>query len=146
MERRLLALTGLALLTIVASCTGSDDAASTDGGPTDGGGAPEAALAAERPLADAVGLYSGGTAPTCAFCHGVAGEGAMLGPALDGLTADWDIEELTAFISDPPAYMASHARLTELAARYQMPMPKPGDFDESDSRVLARWLLEGMPR
>jgi cytochrome c553 len=141
MERRLLTLTGLALSVIVASCSGSDDAA-----PATDGGAAQAPAVEERPLSDAVALYSGGTQPSCAFCHGAKGEGAMLGPALDGLGEDWTVDELAAFISDPPAYAADHARLTELAGRYQKPMPKPSGFDASDSRVMARWLLEGMPR
>ena len=128
--------TSLAAAAALASCGGGDEP-TTDGGES---------AADERPLSDAIDLYSGGTAPTCLFCHGENGEGGMMGPALDGLGADWDVDGLTQFVLEPEQGVAASERLTDVASRYSMHMPKPSGFTESDARVMARWLLEGMPR
>lgn len=128
----------------IASCGGGDEP--TSNGAEGGGAADGATTEDERPLSDAVDLYVGGTSPTCQVCHGEKGEGAMMGPALDGLAEDWDVDALAAFLLDPPAALAESERLTELAGRYSMPMPEPSGFTESDARVMARWLLEGLPR
>lgn len=117
----------------------------SEGGASDTGG-DGAAETTERPFSDAVALYNGGTQPTCQTCHGANGQGAMMGPSIDALGEMWEVESLTAFLVDPPAAMAESERLTELAGRYPMPMPKPSGFTDSDARVLARWLLEGMPK
>jgi|GEM_PF-1868509 len=137
MRRRPLQLLALFTAAAIASCGGGEE-------PTTDGGGPDAP--AERPLSDAVDLYVGGTAPTCQFCHGEQGAGGMMGPSIDALDEHWDVDTLAAFLLDPPSGLAESERLTELAGRYSMPMPKPSGFDESDARVMARWLLEGMPR
>lgn len=140
MQRRLLTGAASALL-FVTAITAAACGGGGDEGATDAGSEPS-----ERPLSDAVALYSGGTQPTCQTCHGTNGAGAMMGPSIDALADHWDTDTLTAFLLDPPAHMAESQRLNELASRYPMPMPKPSGFTESDARVLARWLLAGMPR
>lgn len=141
MRRSNATLVTLLAAAVIASCGGGED-----GGAGDGDGAEGASDAGERPLSDAIELFAGGTSPTCLFCHGESGAGGMMGPALDGLAADWDVDALTQFILEPEKGVAASDRLTDLASRYSMHMPKPAGFTESDARVMARWLLEGMPR
>lgn len=91
------------------------------------------------PVADASGLYRDAT---CVACHGANLEGGMLGPALTGLSAHWNREDLARFFADPESFVASTPRIAEQKAKYNMAMPPAAGLSEADRLLLADWLLQ----
>jgi mono/diheme cytochrome c family protein len=78
----------------------------------------------------------------CATCHGDNLEGKPnLGPALVGLSANWDVEKLDKYLANPPEYTASDPRLSEQKSKYAMKMPV-FSITDADRRTLAEWLLK----
>lgn len=76
----------------------------------------------------------------CVSCHGRAGEGSFLGPALRNLSTHWQREELAKFFLDPSGYAKGQPRLAELMKAYRMPMT-PIVASEADRLVLADYVL-----
>ena len=79
----------------------------------------------------------------CANCHGKDREGKSLGPALEGLAANWDEEGLARFFADPKPFLAEDARLEGLRKAYPAAMSKYDNLDLEQRTTLARWLLAG---
>ncbi len=77
----------------------------------------------------------------CTMCHGSEGQGATTGPALRGLTANWDQTSLNKFLADPAAALANNARLKQQAKQYLMPMPAPSDLTDEERNLLSGLLL-----
>lgn len=80
---------------------------------------------------------------TCAMCHGPESEGTSLGPVLEKLTPYWDEARLATYLQDPAAFAEANPdfdrRRTE---EYSMEMPAYDTLQDSDRRLLARWLLQ----
>lgn len=91
------------------------------------------------PVADASALYRQGG---CVACHGQRGEGGMLGPTLDGLSAHWNREDLARFFADPESFVASVPRIAEQKSKYAMAMPPTPGLSEGERQTLADWLLQ----
>jgi len=85
----------------------------------------------------------------CATCHGENREGKRSGPALTGLAAHWNAEQLTRYLLDPDAMIRANPRLAYKAEKYAIGMPKvsgksPGYADKAQTEhlgVLAEYLL-----
>lgn len=76
----------------------------------------------------------------CVSCHGHDLRGTMLAPALRGLAAHWNAEELAQFLREPKAWLEKDARLAEVARTYRSPMP-PTFGTDAERLALAQWLL-----
>lgn len=76
----------------------------------------------------------------CATCHGRAGEGTFMGPALRNIGAHWQRDELAKFFLDPSGYAKGQPRLAEMMKAYRMPMT-PILASEADRLVLADHVL-----
>lgn len=132
---RITPLALLSLLTLVACSEPQKDLAA----PKPGSLAAPASPATAPPVADATKIYM---SAGCAACHGPKGEGAMLGPTLNGLSPHWDREDLARFFADPESFVASVPRIAEQKAKYAMPMPPTPHLSEEDRLALADWLLQ----
>lgn len=78
----------------------------------------------------------------CWTCHGRNGIGAMAGPELEGLAANWTREDLADFLKDPEAWVAKDERIAELAGQYPIKMVRPpAPIAPNDRLKLADWLL-----
>ena len=117
------ALLGTALAALGAAC---------------GGGAPSASALEPATDLEHAGraLYRG--AGACSACHGADGGGTMLGPALAGRAARWDMDRLAAYLADPAAYAAEHPEV-----QHQR-MPQPATTEPEELSALAAWTLRLM--
>lgn len=78
----------------------------------------------------------------CGVCHGVAGEGTDLGPALSDLEANWKLDELMEYISEPERFVAKDPRLEKLKTIYSdMAMPAFDAIPPEGRRTLAAYVL-----
>jgi mono/diheme cytochrome c family protein len=78
----------------------------------------------------------------CASCHGDAREGKRSGPTLAGLDDHWTAEQLTSYLADPKAVLATNPRLAYKAENYPIDMPGYADkADPSTLQALADYLL-----
>ena len=79
---------------------------------------------------------------SCGMCHGLAGEGTDLAPALADLAGYWDEDRLVRYLENPEAFRDAdpsfEARRDEV---YDMEMPSYDHVPDADRRSLARWLL-----
>lgn len=78
----------------------------------------------------------------CAMCHGNAGQGTGLAPALVGKAPSWTRAKLVTYLADPQTYIAADERLREQARHYSLPMPRfdmlhPADLERLADHVLA---------
>lgn len=103
-----------------------------------GDGASEAIAAAPADPRETRGreLFAGPGA--CSACHGAAGGGTMLGPALAGRAGRWDEERLTEYLADPAGYAARHPEVEHRR------MPQPAVTEPADLAALAAWTLRLM--
>jgi len=90
------------------------------------------------PGADGATIYE---LQNCANCHGTELEGKSLGPALQGLAANWSEGELARFLADPGPFLARDARLEGLHRAYPGAMSRYDNLDLEQRTTLARWLL-----
>ena len=78
----------------------------------------------------------------CFSCHGRGGKGALAGPELENLAANWNAEDLAAFISDPVSWAEKDERIAAMATQYPLPMARPiRPITTDDRMLLAEWLL-----
>jgi mono/diheme cytochrome c family protein len=78
----------------------------------------------------------------CVACHGASGQGSMLAPALNGLRANWTVEQLVEYLADPQGYAAADPRLHEQAKNYRQPMPSYKALTVEELTALGSWLLD----
>lgn len=131
------ALLACALLALQA-CGGdgaSEAIASASGSPASAPRNPASAPADPRETRGRE-LFAGPGA--CSACHGAAGGGTMLGPALAGRAGRWDEERLTEYLADPAGYAARHPEVEHRR------MPQPAVTEPADLAALAAWTLRLM--
>ena len=124
-------------LSIVTAMTALASIAVGCGGP--GGDPGDAVVASPADVETARAVYDN---ESCGMCHGPAGEGTDLAPALEDLAGYWDEDRLVRYLEDPVAFQDADP---SFGARrdivYDMEMPSYGHVPEPDRRSLARWLL-----
>lgn len=77
----------------------------------------------------------------CATCHGESGRGTAKGPALGGLSHNWEIQTLAAYLQNPLAARERDERLQILSKRY-FPLSMPAvELPAADREKLAAYLL-----
>ena len=109
--------------------------------------APSAPPAPPTPTVDAAAVERGRLVyqvEACAACHGERGEGTEVAPALTGLAAHWQGDELAAFLIDPAPALGSDPRLAEMAARFVLEMPGVAKASSGDVADLVEYLLSGL--
>jgi len=77
----------------------------------------------------------------CYVCHGDAGQGKSLGPALRGLPANWTGDALVLFLADPDAACDADPRLAAQRKKYPAAMANYEGLTDDQRGVLADWLL-----
>lgn len=68
-----------------------------------------------------------------------------MGPALSDLSANWEVEQLSAYLANPGVVLRADERLQQLGQRYIMSMPPLRTLNEADRRLLAEHLLATHP-
>jgi cytochrome c553 len=79
---------------------------------------------------------------TCWRCHAIDRSGTEIGPPLQGLAQDWDVDSLSSYIDDPAPFRAREPRLQALVARYHGRLMKGFPMEREERRALAAWLLQ----
>lgn len=108
--------------------------------------APSEPPAPARQATDAAAVERGRLvyeAEACGACHGERGEGTEVAPALVGLSASWQQEDLAAFLLDPGPALESDPRLAEMATRFDLEMPGIASASAEEASDLAEYLLSG---
>jgi mono/diheme cytochrome c family protein len=78
----------------------------------------------------------------CADCHGDEGEQTEDAPPLTGLAANWTVDTLAEYVSDPQSFIEKDSRLQEIAKSYpDTEMPAYDVFPAEERRALAAYLL-----
>lgn len=77
----------------------------------------------------------------CNVCHGDAGEGRSLGPALVGVGLHWTREELARFLLEPRVVIAETPRLAELDLQYPSEMRPYRNTTAEERLRIADFLL-----
>ena len=78
----------------------------------------------------------------CADCHGNNGEGSEDAPPLTALAANWTLETLAQYVSDPATFVEKDARLQKMSESYpDTDMPAYDVFPAEERRALAAYLL-----
>ena len=99
---------------------------------------PETEITAEMIAAGEV-LYEDWA---CAGCHGDTAEGNEDAPPLTGLAANWTVDTLAKYISDPQSFIERDARLQKMLEEYPgVQMPAYDVFPAEERRALAAYLL-----
>ena len=75
----------------------------------------------------------------CAACHGKDRWGTEQAPSLQGLSANWSVAKLAAYIAEPSAHR--DARLEQIADEYEAEMPGSDFLSQEQRERLAEWLL-----
>lgn len=94
----------------------------------------------EAEIEQAMSIYED---QSCGVCHGEAGEGGDIGPALRNMTPYWDAERLSAYLRNPDGFRKANPDFEERRDRAfdEMEMPAYDLLSDEDSRALTRWLL-----
>lgn len=77
----------------------------------------------------------------CGGCHGPTGEGMPAAPALTGLAAHWNQQELVAYLRDPQSVLHERPRLQYRSEQYPLQMPAYAGASQADLEALASYLL-----
>lgn len=77
----------------------------------------------------------------CVVCHGAAGQGTSLAPALTGKAPLWTRAQLVTYLADPQKYIAGDERLREQARHHSLPMPRFDMLQPSELERLADHVL-----
>lgn len=90
------------------------------------------------PGADGARLYE---VNACYTCHGRAGEGTPMGPAIQGASQHWTREQLTEYLLDPQSFVERDERLRQQMSRYPARMASFKHLDEEERGRVAEFVL-----
>ena len=109
-----------------------------------GTGSDGAGAAPGEPAADASAAPPPGLAHYdnwgCTMCHASNRKGTNFGPPLLELGPHWTVDDLAAYLADPPAFH-DRERLKEMVAAYEGMVMPATEQPEDKRRELAEWLL-----